>query len=91
MSVTLVWYSECESLKRTRSVYEEGIIMIAINKTKYAEIARKMRELPLEKHGSSHEWEELVQKLCNSGDEGLRGIGIREFNELKKSHTAIRV
>jgi hypothetical protein len=63
--------------------------MIAINKTKYADIARKMRELPLEKHGSSYEWEELVQKLCNSSDEGLRGIGVMEFNELNKTYTAI--
>jgi len=63
--------------------------MIAINKTKYAEIAQQMRELPLLKHGSSHEWEELVHKLCNSSDEGLRGIGVREFNELSKTHTAI--
>jgi hypothetical protein len=63
--------------------------MIAINKTKYTEIARKMRELPLEKHGCSHEWEELVHKLCNSSDEGLRGFGIRELSELNKTHTAI--
>ena len=63
--------------------------MIAINKAKYADIARKMRELPLEKHGSSHEWEELIRKLCDSSDEGLRGIGIRESNELRKTHTAL--
>jgi hypothetical protein len=63
--------------------------MITINKKKYAEIARKVRELPIEKHGPSHEWEELVQKLCDSGDEGLRGIGNRELSELKKTHTTI--
>ena len=56
--------------------------MIVRNNTKYAEIARKMRELPIEKHGSSYEWEELVQKLCDSGDSELRGIGIRELGEL---------
>ena len=63
--------------------------MIATNITKYTEIAQKMRALPLEKHGSSYEWEELVQKLCESGDEGLHGIGIRELSELNKTHTAI--
>ncbi len=59
--------------------------MIARNTAKYAEIARKMRELPIEKHGSSYEWEELVQKLCDSGDSELRGIGIRELGELNIS------
>jgi len=43
-----------------------------------------MRELPLEKHGASYEWEELVHKLCASGDAGLHGIGIRELVELKQ-------
>jgi hypothetical protein len=61
--------------------------MITINKKKYAEIARKVRELPIEKHGPSHEWEELVRKLCDSSDEGLRGIGVRELSELKMTHT----
>jgi hypothetical protein len=63
--------------------------MTEINKTKYAEIGRKMRELPLEKHGASYEWEELVQKLCASGDARLHGIGIREFGELQKKRIAV--
>jgi len=63
--------------------------MIAINKAKYAEIGRKMRELPLEMHGSSYEWEELVQKLCASGDARLHEIGIREMGDIKQRHTAI--
>jgi hypothetical protein len=58
--------------------------MTIINKSKYAEIGRKMRALPLDKHGASYEWEELVQKLCASGDAELHGIGIRELVELKQ-------
>ena len=58
--------------------------MKVMNYSKYAEIGRKMRELPLEKHGSSYEWEELLQKLCASGDARLHGIGIRELRELQK-------
>jgi hypothetical protein len=63
--------------------------MTGINNTIYAAIGRKMRELPLEKLGASYEWEELVQKLCASGDAGLHGIGIRELNELTKKRIAI--
>ena len=48
----------------------------------YAEIGRKMREIPLETHISSYEWEELVQKLCSSDDDGLRDIGTKELYEL---------
>jgi len=61
--------------------------MITINRAKYAEIGRKMRALPIEKPGSSYEWEELVQKLCNSSDEVLYGIGIRARRELEKTQT----
>lgn len=57
--------------------------MMVINKTKYAEIGRRMRAIPLEKPGSSYEWEELVQKLCVSDDAGLHDIGIKELGELK--------
>jgi hypothetical protein len=53
-----------------------------MNKTKYAEIGRKMRELPLEKPDSSYEWEELVQRLCASDDTGLREIGVKELYNL---------
>lgn len=58
--------------------------MIVINKTKYAEIGRRMRAIPPEKPGSSYEWEELVQKLCVSDDTGLHDIGIKELGELKQ-------
>jgi hypothetical protein len=63
--------------------------MNVINRAKYADIARKMRELPLEKHGSSYEWDELVEKLCASSDLGLNCIGIRELEELNYKRIAI--
>ncbi|MEI6208554.1 MAG: hypothetical protein WCP20_17390 [Desulfuromonadales bacterium] len=63
--------------------------MTGVNSTKYAEIGRKMRALPLEKHDASYEWEELVQKLCDSGDAGLHEIGIREQGELKQKRIMI--
>lgn len=56
--------------------------MMVMNKTKYAEIGRKMREIPLETHMSSYEWEELVEKLCASDDAGLRDIGAKELYDL---------
>jgi hypothetical protein len=56
--------------------------MMGMNKTKYAEIGRKMREIPLETHMTSYEWEELVEKLCASDDAGLRGIGAKELYDL---------
>ncbi len=60
--------------------------MACIDKTKYAEIGRQMRAISQEKPGSSHEWEELVQKLCDSDDDRLHAIGIKELSELK--HTS---
>jgi len=57
--------------------------MIGINKATYAEIGRKLRALPLEKPVLSHEWEELVQKLCASNDTKLHDIGIKELGKLK--------
>jgi hypothetical protein len=56
--------------------------MMDMNKTIYAEIGRKMREIPLETHMSSYEWEELVEKLCASDDAGLRDIGAKELYDL---------
>lgn len=56
--------------------------MTNTNLTKYAEIGRKLRQLPQESHISSYEWEELVQKLCSSDDDGLRNIGAKELYEL---------
>lgn len=58
-----------------------------MNKTKYAEIGRKMREIPLDKLDSSYEWEELVEKLCASDDAGLHTIGIEELGKLKHKHS----
>ena len=49
---------------------------------KYAEIGKKLRQLPPESHISSYEWEELVQKLCSSDDDVLREIGVKELYEL---------
>jgi len=56
--------------------------MMVMNKLKYAEIGRKMREIPLELPASSYEWEELVEKLCDSDDAGLHDIGVKELYEL---------
>lgn len=56
----------------------------AVNRTKYAEIGRRIRAMPLEKPDSRYEWEELVEKLCDSDDAGLHRIGLRELNELKR-------
>ena len=50
----------------------------------YAEIGRKMREMPLEKTCASYEWEELVQKMCVSDDAVLHAIGVRELEILRK-------
>ena len=55
---------------------------MVMNKTRYAEIGRRVRELPPETHMSSYEWEELVQRLCNSDDAELRDIGAKELYDL---------
>ena len=55
-----------------------------MNNATYAEIGRKMREIPLEKTCASYEWEELVQKMCASDDAGLHAIGVRELEILRK-------
>ena len=56
--------------------------MTGIDKIKYAEIGRIMREIPPEEHTSSYEWEELVQKMCASNDAVLQKIGNKERDEL---------
>lgn len=61
--------------------------MMVMNKAKYAEIGRKMREIPLEKPVSSYEWEELVQRMCDSPDAELHVIGVKELDELKHKRT----
>ncbi|HBA73507.1 MAG: hypothetical protein A2X82_18240 [Geobacteraceae bacterium GWC2_55_20] len=53
------------------------------NKSRYAEIGRRIREIPPEKPAVSYEWEELVRKLCASDDAGLHGIGVRELELLR--------
>ena len=60
--------------------------MASMNKTIYEEIARKMREIPLDGSISSYEWEELVQKLCASHDPWLHDVGIKELVELGHKH-----
>ena len=62
--------------------------MVFMNNTKYAEIWCRMREVPLEPHLSSYEWEELVEKLCTSNDAGLRDIGARELYDLLRMSPA---
>jgi hypothetical protein len=56
--------------------------MMIMNKSKYVEIGRMMRRVPVEKACPSYEWEELVQKLCASDDPGLHSIGERELEVL---------
>ena len=58
--------------------------MMKTGNAKYAEIGRRMREIPHEQAGASYEWEELVHKLCASDDDGLRGIGVRELKILQQ-------
>ncbi len=62
--------------------------MVGVNKSVYEEIARKMRELPVDRPDSSYEWDELVEKLVASDDVGLHDIGIKEQNKLKQKHPA---
>ncbi len=52
--------------------------------TIYAEIGRRMRAIPVLRSDSSHEWDELVEKMCVSHDDGLRAIGIRELGILQR-------
>lgn len=59
------------------------------NYAKYAEIGRKIRALPLERAAVSHEWEELVLKLCASEDAALHTIGIKELRELEQGSTIV--
>jgi hypothetical protein len=58
--------------------------MTDMDQTKYAEISRRTREVPLEQPGSSYEWEELVEKLYASNDPGLHEIGVRELEILRQ-------
>lgn len=58
--------------------------MVDAIKTKYKEIARKIRAIPPEELNSSYEWEELVQKMCISDDDGLHEIGVRELKALQQ-------
>ena len=53
-------------------------------KSKYAEIGRRMREIPQDLHGPSYEWEELVQRLYASNDAELHDIGVRELKILQQ-------
>jgi hypothetical protein len=71
-----VWYAE----------YGENV-MEGTKGTTYAEIARRIREVPLDKQGSSYEWEELVQKMCASDDTDLQDIGNKERDVLGKIDT----
>ena len=61
--------------------------MVSIKNEKYAEIGRKMRAIPPEKHDTSHEWEELIQKMRSSDDVVLQEIGHKEHEALNKTHS----
>lgn len=63
--------------------------MACTKNEKYAEIGRKMRAIPPETHASSHEWEELVQKMCASDDAGLQVIGHREHEVLNHKNSGL--
>jgi hypothetical protein len=58
--------------------------MMKTGNTKYAEIGRRMRAIPQEPTVVSYEWEGLVHKLCDSDDDGLHNIGVRELNILQQ-------
>ena len=58
--------------------------MMETGNTKYAEIGRRMREIPPEPPAVSYEWEELVHRLCASDDDGLHNIGVRELKILQQ-------
>ncbi|MBW4053838.1 MAG: hypothetical protein HIU83_00250 [Proteobacteria bacterium] len=60
---------------------------MGMNKAKYAEIGRKIRNIPMEKPCMSYEWEELVEKLCASDDSGLHTIGIKELGKIMLKRT----
>ena len=62
--------------------------MSALNMSKYHEISQKLRDVPIDTHVSSYEWEELVEKLYSSENEGLHEIGARELYELLKQRPA---
>jgi hypothetical protein len=57
--------------------------MECTNRSMYKDIARKIREIPQERNCTSYEWEELVKKMCDSDDAGLRDIGARELEILR--------
>ena len=58
--------------------------MIYINKAKYVELAKHVRTLPQEITVSTHEWEEVVHKMCTSEDADFRDLGFKELNDLKR-------
>jgi len=49
----------------------------------YADLAKKLKDLPPEHPCSSYEWEELVRKLCLSADDTLHNRGAIELEFLK--------
>lgn len=58
--------------------------MSSMSKSKYEEIAHRMRDIPPDLPATSYEWEELVQRLCDSEDSGLHEIGVRELELLRR-------
>lgn len=58
--------------------------MTNTNKITYEKIAQKIRELPMETPCPNYKWEELVQRLCDSEDESLRNIGVRELEAIRQ-------
>lgn len=62
--------------------------MKGIKEETYAQIARKVSEIALDNLGSSYEWEELVQRMCDSEDAGLQVIGHKEHDVLE--HAGIK-
>jgi hypothetical protein len=86
MPVTFICYSLQVTDARWSSEFNRlrSCEMKEIVAAKYAEIGRKMREIPQQKADTSYEWEELVQKLCVSDDAVLHDIGVRELKILQQ-------
>jgi hypothetical protein len=51
---------------------------------RYPEIGRKLRAIPPDPPETSHEWEELVERLCESDDAELHSTGLRELEQLQR-------
>ena len=63
--------------------------MTGESRDRYFEIGRRLRSIPVERHITSYEWEELVERLCASDDIRLHDIGVKEQEELVR-HSIVK-